>query len=116
MLNVLFKFTQFYNTNSYKAKTYLHIIGILENILDLVGFNKDEQRTFTYCECGNELCSSNSFIRDVYLKNRNVVHYKCSKCKNENFFDFDHPVPLKLPFSEEDKIVDDYRREYEKVA
>lgn len=43
------------------------------------------QRTFCYCpECRNELCSSNSFVKDT-----DYVYYKCSKCGHDSKWDFD---------------------------
>lgn len=76
------------------------------------------QRTWVWCKCGNEMVGDDdgkknlSFVRDVYVENRNVVHYKCSKCGNESFFDFDHPVPISLPFTENDDIIERYRLAY----
>lgn len=49
-----------------------------------------KQYTFIYCECGNELCSSNSFISDTYDENNdNHVLYKCSKCGLESDWNFE---------------------------
>jgi len=76
------------------------------------------QRTFVYCKCKNEMVGDDdgqknlSFIRDVYIDGRNVVHYKCSKCGEESFFDFDHPCPISLPFAENDDIIERYRLAY----
>jgi len=73
------------------------------------------QRTFVYCKYGNEMVADDdgqknlSFIRDVYVEERNVVHYKCSKCGTESFFDFDHPCPISLPFADNDDIIERYR-------
>ena len=53
-----------------------------------------------------------SFIRDVYIQDRNVVHYKCSKCGKESFYDFDHPCPILLPFTKNDDIIEVYKRFY----
>lgn len=81
---------------------------------------KKNQRTFVYCKCKNEMCGDTdeegqknlSFIRDVYVEERNVVHYKCSKCGEESFFDFDHPCPIALPFAENDTIIERYKKAY----
>jgi hypothetical protein len=76
------------------------------------------QKTFLYCECGNEMIGDNdgqknlSFIRDAYVNERNVVHYKCSKCEAESFFDFDHICPISLPISKDDDIVEQYKLIY----
>ena len=76
------------------------------------------QRTFVYCKCKNEMVGDDdgqknlSFIRDVYIEERNVVHYKCSKCGEESFFDFDYPCPISLPFAENDDIIKRYRLVY----
>lgn len=57
---------------------------------------KSNQTTFVYCECGNELISSDSFVSDTYdKKERNHVIYKCSKCGKKSDWDFDLPVPIK---------------------
>jgi len=83
-----------------------------------ISYNKQiqskKQRTFVYCKCGNEINreDDSSFIRDVYIKERNVIHYKCSKCGTESFFDFDYPCPIPLPFTEKDDIIEQYRLIY----
>ncbi len=52
--------------------------------------NNHEQKTFLYCECGNELISSNSFISDTYdEKGDNHVLYKCSNCGLKSDWNFD---------------------------
>lgn len=50
---------------------------------------KKGQYTFCYCKCGNELISSNSFLRDT-----DFVYYKCSKCGKISKWDFDAPCPI----------------------
>ena len=76
------------------------------------------QGTQVFCSCGNELIADaengihKSFIRDIYIGWRNVVHYKCSKCKADSYWDFDHIAPLSLPLSEDDNIIDLYKIEY----
>jgi hypothetical protein len=66
----------------------------------LFGKSQPEQTTFIYCECcGNELCSSNSFVSDTCEEDGNHVRYVCSKCKKASDWDFDiAPVPIKRPF------------------
>lgn len=50
---------------------------------------KKGQSCFCYCDCGNELISSNSFVKDT-----DFVYYKCSKCGRESKWDFDFPCPI----------------------
>lgn len=78
-----------------------------------------KQRTFVWCKCGNEMVGDHgnddknrSFIRDVYVNDRNVVHYRCSKCGTDCYFDFDFPAPMPIPLWTEDTILDDYNRIY----
>jgi len=62
-------------------------------------FNGQKQRTFVYCSCGNELCSSESFVSDTYEEDGNHVRYKCSVCEQESDWDFDiAPVAIKRPW------------------
>lgn len=49
------------------------------------------QRTFCWCDCGNELCSTDSLVKDEAY-----VEYKCSKCGKESKWDFDTPVPIEI--------------------
>ena len=78
----------------------------------------NSQRTHIWCKCGNELVGDVdsqkhlSFIRDVYIGDRNVVHYKCSKCGKDSYFDFDYPIPIPLPFTENDDIIERYNLTY----
>ena len=59
---------------------------------------KNKQTTFCYCpNCGNELISSNSFVKDEYY-----VCYKCSKCGKETKWIFDTPVPILIKDLKED--------------
>ena len=53
------------------------------------------QRTFCWCDCGNELCSSNSYQDQMCDQNR-FEYYKCSKCGRESKWDFDTPVPIEI--------------------
>jgi RNase P subunit RPR2 len=53
---------------------------------------KGKRTLFIYCEngCGNELCSSGSFVSDTYDENgENHVRYRCSKCGHESDYNFD---------------------------
>jgi RNase P subunit RPR2 len=50
-----------------------------------------------YCDCGNELTSSKSFVSDKGEQENNVVTYKCSHCSEESKFNFDiAPVAIKI--------------------
>lgn len=100
-----------------KAKFFKPFAQFLQALVKC-SMRKSEQRTWVYCKCGNEMVGDDdgqknlSFIRDVYLEERNVVHYKCSKCGMESFFDFDHPCPISLPFTEGDTIIERYKKAY----
>lgn len=59
----------------------------------LVTGDYGEQKTFCWCDCGNELCSSNSLISDTYEYG---VHYKCSACGLESDWCFDSPIPYRI--------------------
>ena len=51
---------------------------------------KRKQTTFIYCpKCNNELIKNGNFIKDTDL-----VYYKCSKCRKESKWDFDAPTPI----------------------
>lgn len=52
-----------------------------------------KQKTFVFCTCNNELTSTNSFVKDTDL-----VYYKCSECGEESRWDFDAPCPIKINF------------------
>lgn len=56
------------------------------------------QRTFVWCDCGNELCSSNSFVSDT---KEYGVEYKCTECGLVSNYDFDSPIPYRI----KDKII-----------
>jgi hypothetical protein len=47
--------------------------------------------TYCYCDCNNELTTTESFVSDT-----DVVHYACSRCGIHTFWDFDTPVPLRI--------------------
>lgn len=51
-----------------------------------------DQGTFCWCECGNELCSTNSFSHET----ADLVFYKCSKCGIKSKWDFGAPAPILL--------------------
>ena len=57
---------------------------------------KAGQTCFIYCECGNELISSNSFVEDIIDKDHdNHVKYICTKCDKFHDYNFDiAPVPI----------------------
>jgi lipopolysaccharide biosynthesis regulator YciM len=88
------------------------------NVKRSMRIRRKNQRTFVYCKCKNEMVGDEdgqknlSFIRDVYIEERNVVHYKCRKCGEESFFDFDYPCPISLPLAENDTIIERYRKAY----
>jgi len=70
------------------------MIGMLSGIFHA----KSRQTTFIHCEkCGNELCSSGSFVSDTYDENcDNHVLYRCSRCGHECDYNFDiAPLPIK---------------------
>lgn len=52
---------------------------------------KKGQSCFCYCDCGNELISSNSLVKDT-----DYVYFKCSICGKESKWDFDVPCPILL--------------------
>ena len=51
------------------------------------------QRTFCWCDCGNELCSEGKLISDTYEYG---VEYKCSKCGQISNWCFDAPLPYRI--------------------
>lgn len=57
----------------------------------IIGRKIYKQTTFCWCECGNELCSSDSLVKDT-----DFVYYKCSNCGIESKWNFDAPCPIKL--------------------
>lgn len=54
------------------------------------------QTCFIYCNCGNELISSNSFVEDIIDKNgNNHVKYICRECNKFHDYNFDiAPIPI----------------------
>jgi hypothetical protein len=80
--------------------------------MKLFGFNhwkpKTTQTTFVKCSCGNELVgdAEKSFVRDVYVDSSNVMHYKCSECGEDSYWNFDFPCPIPAFKS----IVDEYKQ------
>lgn len=55
-----------------------------------------KQSTFIWCDCGNELCSTESFDEYENLSDSDLVHYKCSKCGEKSEWDFEAPVPIRI--------------------
>lgn len=59
-----------------------------------------KQITFCWCDCGNELCSSNShkFCRVANYGQgiKEIEFYKCSNCGKESKWDFDTPSPVEI--------------------
>lgn len=53
------------------------------------------QKTFCWCDCGNELCSSNSYV-DLMNDINRYEYYKCSKCGQDSKWDFDCIVPIRI--------------------
>jgi len=63
-----------------------------------------DQRTFCYCNCGNELISTNSFIFDQYkflvkgfpeeMTKTDLEEAECSKCGVHTLWDFGAPAPI----------------------
>lgn len=50
-----------------------------------------------YCDCGNELTTTNSFVSDEGEQGKNVVTYRCSHCEQESKWNFDlAPAPIKI--------------------
>lgn len=66
--------------------------AIISNLL--INTKRKKQTTFIYCcNCGNELVSSDSFVKDE----DGIVTYKCSQCGLVNKYDFIHyPVPARI--------------------
>lgn len=59
---------------------------------------RHKQNTYIHCmNCGNELISSNSFVRD----DDGFVTYKCKNCGETSIYDFIHyPIPYIVTFEE----------------
>lgn len=56
-----------------------------------------DQKTFCWCDCGNELCSSDSHTGSGLIRIQDGFEfYKCSKCGEESRWDFDAPCPIKI--------------------
>jgi len=51
------------------------------------------QSTFIWCECGNELCSTDSHVGPDH---EGLECYLCSRCLLESAWDFDAPTPIKI--------------------
>lgn len=55
------------------------------------------QKTFCWCDCGNELCSTDSYDYYRNLGDSNtIIYYKCTKCNECSEWDFGAPVPIRL--------------------
>lgn len=55
------------------------------------------QTTFIWCDCGNELCSTNSHTGSGDpVTQPDFEFYKCSKCGHESRWNFGTPVPYRL--------------------
>lgn len=53
------------------------------------------QTTWAFCpKCGQDLCSTDSFVSDVGDGSKNIVTYVCSRCKTESLWNFDCIAPL----------------------
>lgn len=63
-----------------------------------------DQRTFCWCKCGNELCSSGSHvasgIRGDESGSMEVERYRCSSCGRRSMWDFGAPSPIMLEMDE----------------
>lgn len=64
----------------------------------LVTGDYGNQKNFCWCDCGNELCSSQSYLgNDVPLMSALIwERFKCSKCGKVSDWDFNMPVPIKI--------------------
>lgn len=56
------------------------------------------QKTFIWCHCGNELCSTNSWIASQD-KTLDIEYYKCTKCGVASKWDFGAPCPILIESS-----------------
>ena len=55
------------------------------------------QKTFCWCECGNELCSTDSHLAsDNLMAPNDIVYFKCSKCGDTSEWNFGAPIPFKI--------------------
>lgn len=94
------------------------MIKAIRRFLSSIFNEEPKQRTWVWCRCGNEMVGdtkdgkSLSFVRDVYMGDRNIVHYKCSKCGVDSYFDFDFPTPIALPLYTGDDIINRYNEFY----
>lgn len=58
-----------------------------------------DQTTFIWCECGNELCSTNSWVEyesPEIVELEGVEVYRCSKCNEISKWDFGAPAPIRI--------------------
>lgn len=56
------------------------------------------QKTFIWCDCGNELISSGSYHYYSNSTSGQSGHetYICAKCNTATFWDFNPPVPVRV--------------------
>ena len=57
------------------------------------------QGTFIWCHCGNELCSSDSWIASQD-KTLDIEYYKCTNCGISSKWDFGAPCPIMIESSQ----------------
>lgn len=73
-------------------------LKVVRTSYDSLRIEKDygEQRTFCWCDCGNELCSSESYIPKTDDDMSRLEFYRCSHCGIISAWDFDLPVPFRV--------------------
>lgn len=55
-----------------------------------MAWNNRNQRTFCYCPvCKQDLCSTDSFVKDT-----DFVYYDCSRCKTKSKWNFNALAPI----------------------
>lgn len=80
----------------YKGLKVSYDMSYGETIVDV---DYGNQKTFIWCECGNELCSTNSWLEyesKEIVEKIDVEVYKCSKCGEISKWDFGAPVPIRI--------------------
>jgi hypothetical protein len=65
--------------------------GVVAVLMNVLSGRRDrvEQRLYIWCECGNELVGSSSFVSDTYEDDGNHVRYLCTSCGARSDYDFD---------------------------